>query len=564
MPRNATGQYYLPAPPVKPGELIRAEWANLTTGDIAKGITDSLDRDGAGGMRGQLKITDGDSYNPALTFTNEPDIGIIRSSDGKMAFAFKGQNLAEMRQGFFQMLAGQRMYMWRQPLDKMEVATKDYADMLARRLTEVRGSFGKTKVPADLPKDGIIPKDWDEPGVPSEEIKMEIGQCLFYNPNEHAYIYVGTQFIESGWVDVGHIEGAQGPEGPPGPPGPRGPEGPQGKQGSPGETAKIIGHFGKTKTPADLPSTGLIPADWDDIGNPPVDYQMAVGEAVVYTGGDKYEPGYGHLWSFVGPEFMESGWADCGDIEGPEGPVGPAGPEGPRGPQGPQGEKGEKGDKGDQGIPGKDGTPYKDEIRMFAAGAVIPIGWHVCDGNFGTVDLRDKFIVAAGGRFEPGDQGGSFKIDVTQMPTHGHGGSAAAANTDHVHALGANPVAISGTTGSAGAHGHGVSDPGHGHTLGSLYVTPQSPGKGGGADGNQRLTGPGSGSSTDKRGTGISIANGGAHTHPINGNVTLTGNTGGMSANASHTHDITTDNAGGGQDYIQPYYALVFAQYKGI
>jgi hypothetical protein len=563
MPRNATGQYYLPAPPVKPGELIRAEWANLTTGDIAKGITDSLDRDGAGGMRGQLKITDGDAYNPALTFTNEPDIGIIRSSDGKMAFAFKGQNLAEMRQGFFQMLAGQRMYMWRQPLDKNEVATKDYADMLARRLTEVRGSFTKRN-PSELPKNGIIPKDWDSPGVPSEEIKMEIGQCLFYTANEHAYIYVGTQFIEAGWVDVGHIEGPAGPEGPPGPPGQRGPIGPQGPQGSPGETAKIIGHFGKTKKPADLPADGLIPADWDEIGNPPIDYQMAVGEAVVYIGGLKTDETYGHLWSFVGPEFMSTGWADCGDIEGPEGPIGPQGPEGPRGPQGPKGDKGEKGDKGDKGDKGTDGNPILDEIRMFAPTVTLQPGWFVCDGTNGTVDLRDRFVMAAGTAHAKGTKGGSFKIDVTQMPTHGHGGSAAAANTDHVHALGANPVAISGTTGSAGNHGHPVSDPGHGHTLGQLWVSPQSPGSGGGRDPGQRLSGLGSGSSTDSKGTGISIANGGAHTHPINGNVTLSGNTGGMSGNASHTHAITTDNAGGGQDYVQPYYALIFAQYKGV
>lgn len=364
MPRNANGQYFLPSPPVKAGELIRAEWANLTTGDIGNAITESLDRGGLGGMKGPLKMTDGDPYTPGLTFVNEPDIGITRPRDGAMAFAFKGQLLAELRQGFFQMLAGQRMYMWRQPLDKMEAATKDYADMLARRLTEVRGSF-KIKTPEQLPKNGIIPKDWDEPGVPAQEIKMEIGQCLFYTPNEHAYIYVGTEFIAAGWVDVGQIEGAQGPEGPPGPPGPRGPIGPQGIQGPPGETAKIVGHFGKTKKPSDLPVDGLIPADWDEIGNPPIDYQMAVGEAVVYIGGAKTDETYGHLWSFVGPEFMSSGWADCGDIEGPEGPIGPQGPEGPRGPQGPQGDKGDKGDKGDrgpQGEPGSDATVTLDSI----------------------------------------------------------------------------------------------------------------------------------------------------------------------------------------------------------
>ncbi len=37
----------------------------------------------------------------------------------------------------------------------------------------------------------------------------------------------------------------------------------------------------------------------------------------------------------------------------------------------------------------------------------IPSGWHLCDGTVGTIDLRDKFIVGAGGTHNPGATGGS-------------------------------------------------------------------------------------------------------------------------------------------------------------
>lgn len=36
----------------------------------------------------------------------------------------------------------------------------------------------------------------------------------------------------------------------------------------------------------------------------------------------------------------------------------------------------------------------------------IPRGWTVCDGKNGTPDLRDRFIVGAGGQYEAGETGG--------------------------------------------------------------------------------------------------------------------------------------------------------------
>jgi len=42
---------------------------------------------------------------------------------------------------------------------------------------------------------------------------------------------------------------------------------------------------------------------------------------------------------------------------------------------------------------------------MLWHGAVvnIPAGWALCDGNNGTPDLRDRFVIGAGGTYNPDD-----------------------------------------------------------------------------------------------------------------------------------------------------------------
>ncbi len=67
------------------------------------------------------------------------------------------------------------------------------------------------------------------------------------------------------------------------------------------------------------------------------------------------------------------------------------------------------------------------------AGAIedIPTGWALCDGKHGTPDLRDKFIVGAGGAYAPGAMGGAASalpsvtvgattLSTAQMPSHSH------------------------------------------------------------------------------------------------------------------------------------------------
>jgi len=51
--------------------------------------------------------------------------------------------------------------------------------------------------------------------------------------------------------------------------------------------------------------------------------------------------------------------------------------------------------------------------------ASIPTGWGLCDGTNGTPDLRDRFLVGAGGALNPDDTGGASQHQHT-LTTDGH------------------------------------------------------------------------------------------------------------------------------------------------
>lgn len=170
--------------------------------------------------------------------------------------------------------------------------------------------------------------------------------------------------------------GPQGPQGQQGVQGTVGPIGPKGDQGSAGASAVIIGSFGVTKTPDDLPPSGLIPANWDSPGNPPNQYQMQIGQALVYSESPASAPLHGHLFNFVGnsaADFDLNNWADCGDIQGPQGPKGDTGAQGPQGPKGDTGATGPQGDHGPTGAQGPTG-PRGDTGATGADGAQGPAG----------------------------------------------------------------------------------------------------------------------------------------------------------------------------------------------
>ena len=130
------------------------------------------------------------------------------------------------------------------------------------------------------------------------------------------------------------------------------------------------------------------------------------------------------------------------------------------------------------------------------ASDAVPTGWALCDGQNGTPDLRNRFIVGAGSTYAVGATGGSNTVTLTtaQMPSHTHNASLSLSNLttnssgNHVHSgditinAGSGAAAISGsatryfvaeipegptialdaeiTTSSAGAHTHTISGSG--------------------------------------------------------------------------------------------------------
>jgi hypothetical protein len=86
MPRNSSGVYVLPTGnPVITATTVSSSWANTTMADIGTEITNSLDRQGRGGMLVAFKTADGTASLPGYAFTNEPTLGIARLATGVMS-----------------------------------------------------------------------------------------------------------------------------------------------------------------------------------------------------------------------------------------------------------------------------------------------------------------------------------------------------------------------------------------------------------------------------------------------------------------------------------------------
>ena len=130
-------------------------------------------------------------------------------------------------------------------------------------------------------------------------------------------------------------------------------------------------------------------------------------------------------------------------------------------------------------------------IIMMWSGSVatIPAGFALCDGSSGTPDLRDRFVIAAGGTHNPGATGGAASHDLahthaTSFATstdgeHSHTNPATAFAGLHSHALPTELTAqvageiryylTSTATGSTGSHQHTQGDTGsavgHNHAI---------------------------------------------------------------------------------------------------
>lgn len=91
MPRNASGTYSLPSGnPVVAGTTIEASWANTTLSDVANELTNSLDRNGLGGMLAPFRLADGTLGAPGIAFLNETSSGLYRPSASNVTMSVSG------------------------------------------------------------------------------------------------------------------------------------------------------------------------------------------------------------------------------------------------------------------------------------------------------------------------------------------------------------------------------------------------------------------------------------------------------------------------------------------
>lgn len=168
-------------------------------------------------------------------------------------------------------------------------------------------------------------------------------------------------------------------------------------------------------------------------------------------------------------------------------------------------------------------------ITMWSGAAnAIPSGWLLCNGQNGTPNLMDRFIVGAGASYGVGSVGGAATValSVEQMPNHSHGFTGAS----HTHGITLNNL----TTSSAGAHTHTISN------MTSDY------------DGYQHDSSPDFYIFPRKTYTEypVTTSSAGAHTHTVTGSGTISATTAGGT--------ISSTGSGSSHENRPPYYALCY------
>jgi hypothetical protein len=83
--------------PVVSGTPIESTWANATLADVADALTNSLARNGEGGMTAALRLVDGTVSIPSLAFANETTSGLHRAAAGDIGLSILGALVLRMR-----------------------------------------------------------------------------------------------------------------------------------------------------------------------------------------------------------------------------------------------------------------------------------------------------------------------------------------------------------------------------------------------------------------------------------------------------------------------------------
>jgi len=96
MPRNGAGTYTLPAGnPVITNTNITADWGNDTMEDIGNELTNSLSREGDGGMNAPLRFIDGDINAPGIAWVAETNTGFYYAGPGEFWVSVLGTDVVQ-------------------------------------------------------------------------------------------------------------------------------------------------------------------------------------------------------------------------------------------------------------------------------------------------------------------------------------------------------------------------------------------------------------------------------------------------------------------------------------
>ncbi len=93
--RNSSGTYTLATSAVTSGQVIGSGLWNNTFNDLASSMTDSLDRNGRGGMLASLRSVDGTLAAPSFSFTSETGTGDYRAGAGDLRRAVSGTDVVK-------------------------------------------------------------------------------------------------------------------------------------------------------------------------------------------------------------------------------------------------------------------------------------------------------------------------------------------------------------------------------------------------------------------------------------------------------------------------------------
>ena len=139
-------------------------------------------------------------------------------------------------------------------------------------------------------------------------------------------------------------------------------------------------------------------------------------------------------------------------------------------------------------------VPVKGIIMFSGTAAEVPANWSLCDGNNGTPDLRNKFVISSQS-YDSGQSRWETNITGTGTAT---GGSKDSHLPSHTHGIDTSGNATLTDPG----HNHGITDPGHSH---SIDFTNTDSGFGRAEEsGNGGVSGT---NSTNSNTTGISVNN---------------------------------------------------------